>query len=93
MCLIVIIIAAAVGAMVSHLGLLRAVGRVMAKVLSCTKCATFWFCVVYCLYERGYGFAKTFCISAVASYLSVWIEMFFVWLNIKYNELWEQVVK
>ena len=93
MVVLTIILAAAVCAIVSHLGLFRAMGRVIARVLSCTKCATFWICVVYCLYECKYGFAKTFCISAVASYLSVWIEMFYVWLNQKYNSLWEQMLK
>ena len=93
MCLIVIIIAAVFGAMVSHLGLLRAAGKVMARVFDCTKCATFWISVVYCLYECEYGFAETFCISTAASYLSVWVEMLYVYLNGKYNELWERMAK
>ena len=91
--MLTIIIAAVVCSMLSHLGLLRAIGRVCARVFNCTKCATFWLCVAYCLYVRGYGFAKTFCISAVASYLSVWIEMFYVVLNQKYNALWERLTK
>lgn len=93
MCVMVMIIAAMVGALASHLGLMKAVGKVCARVLSCTKCATFWMSVVYCMYVCGFGFAETFCTSVVASYLSVWVEMFYVWLNRKYNELWEQILK
>ena len=93
MSVLVMIIAATVGALASHLGLLGAVGKVCAKVFSCTKCATFWMSMAYCIYVCGFGFAKAFCVSVAASYLAIWIEMFYVWLNGKYNELWEQMRK
>lgn len=87
------ITATMVCALASHLGLFGAMGRILARVFGCTKCATFWVSVVYCLYFCEYGFARAFCISIVASYLSVWVEMLYVWLNGKYNELWERITK
>jgi len=89
----IVIIASAIVSLISHLGLLQVIGKVCSKVFSCTKCATFWLTIFYCLYEQEYSFSKAFCISVAASYLSLWIEMFYVWLNKKYNTLWEQILK
>jgi len=83
---------AVVGALMSHLGLGVAVSKVACKVLSCTKCATFWLTVVAC-YVLGVGVAGTVCAAAAACYCSLWAELGFVWLNQRYNELWERLTK
>lgn len=83
---------AIVCALASHLGLSSAVGKTVNKVFGCTKCTTFWVSVVY-LCATNHGVPVSLACAIVASYLSVWVELGFVFLNDKYDKLWEKVVQ
>lgn len=83
---------AVVGALMSHLGLGVAVGKVACRVLSCTKCATFWLTLIAC-YVLRFGCVEAVCVAAAACYCSLWAELGLVWLNQRYNELWERLTK
>ena len=87
-----VVLVAVLGALASHLGLGEAMSKVIVKIGSCTKCMTFWLCVVYALY-RDYNIFESAALGIAASYLSIWCEMGYVWLNGLYNKLWERVVR
>jgi hypothetical protein len=83
---------AIVCALATHLGLTSAVGKAASKVFGCTKCFTFWVSAVY-LCATNHSVPVSLACAIVASYLSVWVEIGFVFLNGKYNELWERVMR
>lgn len=87
-----VMLVAVLGALASHLGLGVAVSKVLVKIGSCTKCMTFWLCVVYALY-RDYNLFESAALGIAASYLSIWCEIGFVRLNGIYNKLWERVAR
>lgn len=83
---------AVVCALASHLGLTAAVGKTAGKIFGCTKCTTFWVSTVY-MYATNHSVPVSLACAIAASYLSVWCEMGFVFLNQKYNELWERIMR
>lgn len=90
--MVVTVTLAIVCALASHMGLTVAVGKTVGRVFGCTKCLTFWVSVVY-LYATEHSVPVSLTCAIVASYLSVWVEMGFVLLNDKYNELWEKIMR
>ena len=83
---------AIVCALASHLGLTAAVGKTAGRVFGCTKCTTFWVSVVY-LCATNHSVPVSLACAIAASYLSVWVELGFVFLNHKYDELWEKIMR
>lgn len=91
MIVIVVVIVAVVCALASHLGLTQAVGKTIDKVFGCTKCFTFWISALY--FYISYSVPVALACAIAASYLSIWVEVYLVFLNRKYNELWKRLVQ
>ena len=75
-----------------HLSLSQAVLAVVAKVCKCHKCLSFWATLVVLLWSGCSPIAAAV-LSLSVSYLSNWFGLLLVWLNRKFNELWEKVEK
>ena len=60
------------------------------KVLSCTRCTTFWVTLLYLLSNRG-NIIDTISLSFVNSYLAVWCELLFGYLTIIYDEIYDKI--
>ena len=75
-----------------HLGLPQAIGRVIAKILACHKCLTFWLTIgviTFC----GCPTLLVLLLSLFAAYTSNWFALLLVILNKLYDKLWEKVNK
>ncbi len=81
-----------VATIVVHLSLSQAVMAVVAKVCKCHKCLSFWATLVVLLWSRCNPIAALL-LSLSVSYLSNWFGLLLVWLNRKFNQLWEKVGK
>lgn len=92
MSIVVALCATLIAVIAHHLGLSEAIGEVVARILSCPKCLTFWFTLLVLLY---YGCEPFIAIglSLVSSYLSLWIGLTLVWLNKRYSEAWRRLSK
>jgi len=73
-----------------HTALPQAVSSVVAKVSKCHKCLTFWSALVVLLAARCHVVIAVL-LSLGASYVSNWFGLLLIWLNRKYNELWQRV--
>lgn len=56
------------------------------KILSCSKCGTFWSALTYLLFT-GHNAVTSVAISFMLSYTAIWIELFLGILATRYNEL------
>ena len=75
-----------------HLGFFDALLSILAKVLKCYKCCTFWVVLAVLLYLYNNILLGTV-IAFAAAYLSHWIMLLFGELNILYNKLWQKQEK
>ena len=76
--------------LVVHLGLTREIAKVLAKVLGCHKCLTFWLTVIV-MYANSCN-AYTIIPAAIGgAYLSEWFGLLLIKLNHKYLELWQRL--
>lgn len=73
-----------------HLGLPQAVSRVVGKVCQCHKCLSFW-SVLIVLAITGTNIIVAAMFAIVLSYLSNWFAMLMVWLNDKYDRIWQRL--
>lgn len=76
----------------NHLGLSEAVSSVLSKVLRCPKCLSFWGTLFILLY-LGEKSIVAVGLSVAISYLSHWFGLLLIFLNKKYNQLWERINK
>ena len=74
----------------THLGLAKAIASVIARVMKCHKCLTFWLSIAVLLLV-GCDIVAAMGISIISAYLSNWFGLLLVWLNGKYNELWQRI--
>lgn len=74
-----------------HMGLSGAIGKVVAKVLGCHKCLSFWLVLVVMVHV--YPIWLALLLSLVCSWLSGWFGMVLVVLNRIYERLWEKLRK
>lgn len=73
-----------------HMALPQAVLAVAGKIGKCHKCFTFW-SVLAVLLIVGCDVIIAALLSLGASYVSNWFGLLLIWLNCKYNELWQRV--
>lgn len=73
-----------------HLALPQAISKVVSKVAKCHKCMTFWTTLVVLLLI-GCNIFLTAGLSLVMAYVSNWFGLLLLWLNDKYNELWQKL--
>ena len=73
-----------------HLGLAQAVCNVLCKVGKCHKCMAFWVTLAVLLLI-GCNIIIAAMLSLLMSYVSNWFAMLLVWLNYKYEELWQRL--
>lgn len=75
-----------------HLGFFDALLSILAKVLKCYKCCTFWVvsAILIYLYEN---ILLSMVIAFAAAYLSHWIMLLFGELNIIYDTIWQEQEK
>lgn len=70
-----------------HIGLTDAMSKVIAKVLGCHQCLTFW-AVLMVLVIIGAPLALTPMIAIVFAYLSNWVVVLLMLLQNIYHKLW-----
>lgn len=75
-----------------HLSLSQSVMAVVARVCKCHKCLSFWATLAVLLWS-GCSPIAAILLSLTVSYLSNWFGLLLVWLNRKYNKLWEKANK
>lgn len=92
MMIVIVLIAMIVGMLAQHLGLTEAVASVLSKIAKCHRCVVFWVTLI--------ALALCCCnpliavgLSLINSYLSNWFGLLLIWLNHKYNALWEKLNK
>lgn len=73
-----------------HMALPQAISSVVAKVSKCHKCLSFWSALVVLVVARCNVIVAVL-LSLGVSYLSNWFGLLLIWLNRKYNELWQRV--
>ena len=79
-----------------HLGFFDALLSILAKVLKCYKCCTFWVVLsslLSTLICTPKNVLTAVVIAFAAAYLSHWIMLLFGELNILYNKLWQKQEK
>lgn len=74
----------------THLGLPQAIAGVITKVCKCHKCLSFWMTWIL-LVGFGCHIVTAALLSLGAAYLSNWFGLVLVWLNKKYNDLWQRI--
>lgn len=72
-----------------HMGLPQAISSVVVRVSKCHKCLTFWSALTILLIA-GCDVVIAALLSIGASYVSNWFGVLLIWLNRKYNELWQR---
>lgn len=72
-----------------HMALPQAISSVVAKVSKCHKCLSFWSALVVLVVARCNVIVAVL-LSLGVSYLSNWFGLLLIWLNRKYNELWQR---
>lgn len=89
--MIAIAIAVMIGCTLAvHLNLTQAISGVVSKICKCHKCLTFWSTMIL-LILSGYSIIISAMIAIVMAYVSNWFAMLLVWMNYKYNELWQRL--
>lgn len=75
-----------------HLGLPEAIARIGQKVAKCPKCLSFWI-VLFVLVRAGCDVVVAIGLSLIVAYLSYWFGLLLLWLNRKYDDLWQRLQK
>lgn len=73
-----------------HLGLSTAIAKILTKILSCSKCLTFWssLCLLYML---GCNIVIAVLLSLIGAYISNWLALILIRFNQKYEKLWQRL--
>ena len=88
---IVIAIAVMMSATIAvHLALPQAVWSVAGKVCKCHKCLSFWATLVVLLFAKC-NIIAAILLSMLMSYMSNWFGLLLLWLNHKYDDLWQRL--
>lgn len=89
--MIVFAIAVMIGCTLAvHLNLPQAISMVVSKVCKCHKCLTFWGTMII-LAIVGYNVIISAMLAILMAYLSNWFAILLVWLNKKYDGLWQRL--
>lgn len=76
-----------------HMGLIPAIEKIVWRqtpILSCPKCMTFWFVLFYSI-VTSHGAIVSISIAFLASYLAIWLELLFGFIDTQYNRLYEKI--
>jgi len=74
-----------------HMGLPQEVAKVIAKILGCHKCLSFWSVLAVTAMFKPLWLALL--LSLMCAYLSGWFAMVLVILNKIYERLWQRLNK
>jgi hypothetical protein len=88
--LAVFLAALTLGTLGVNLGLFEAIVDVAKKAAVCNTCCTFWLAVA-AGFLTGLPVIDTLVTAILAAYASNWVAVLLVWLNKKYDELWEKM--
>ena len=89
--MIVFAIAVMIGCTLAvHLNLPQAISMVVSRICKCHKCLTFWGTMII-LAIVGCNVIIAAMLAILMAYLSNWFAMLLVWLNKKYDELWQRL--
>ena len=88
--MVIAAIAMLCGFLAQHLGLTESIVGVLSKIAKCPKCCTFWI-TLSALIILGTSPFIALPLSLTCAYLSNWIGLLFMWLNQKYNKVWERL--
>lgn len=78
---------------VNHLGLIKAIERVVRHslpILNCAKCLTFW-CVLTFQLVSCCNPLTSLAISFLCSYIALWLELFMYAINTLYNRIYGKI--
>ena len=75
-----------------HLGLGDAVAGIVAKILRCPKCLSFWSVLLLMIILKAHPIVAVG-LSLICSYMSNWFGLVLALLAKTYNSLWEKVNK
>jgi len=64
--------------------------KVKFRILSCVKCSTFWFSLIYLLVNKT-SLLLSVSTSFIASYVALWAALIYDTLARKYNNIYEQI--
>lgn len=91
--MVLMAIAIMVGVTIAHhLGLIEAIAKVVCKIAECNMCCTFWSCLFVLSYE-GAPIHEAALLSILSAYASNWFVFLLMYLQHKYNELWQRMTK
>ena len=82
----------------NHLGLVGEIGKIIGKdipILSCPKCATFWFTLAYMIGKMGLSIIPqiplVLAVSFLASYAALWVELAEGYIDTLYTRTYEKI--
>lgn len=76
----------------NHMGLVGAIEKELDQkipIVDCSKCATFWFSLIYLAFDGGniiISIAASFCVA----YLAVWLELLLGIIDKGYDNIYEK---
>lgn len=76
-----------------HMGLTDAILKVVSKVATCSQCATFWGTLTVLTVFCNGSVVVDVTVSVIAAYTSNWFVLLLIYLQSKYNRLWQRVKK
>lgn len=81
--------------LVNHMGLISAIEEVIKRkliIVNCVKCLTFWSVLIFCLFNSSF-WIESVAISFFSSYLAIWLELFFGYIDICYEKIYNKIYK
>lgn len=79
----------------NHMGLISAIEEIIGSklpIVNCVKCSTFWSVLILCLFI-GFGVITSVAISFLSSYLAIWLELFFGFIDSCYEKTYNAIYK
>lgn len=79
----------------NHMGLISAVEEAIKRklyIIDCVKCSTFWGVLILCLFI-GFRIIESVAISFLLSYLAIWLELLFGFIDSCYEKLYNKIYK
>ena len=61
-------------------------------IVNCIKCLTFWIVLIFCL-SSGFNLKISVAISFLSSYIAIWLELFFGYIDICYEKIYDSIYK
>lgn len=79
----------------NHMGLISAIEKIInhrLPIVNCIKCLTFWIVLIFCL-SSGFNLKISVAISFLSSYIAIWLELFFGYIDICYEKIYDSIYK